>query len=216
MALVGPSGAGKSTLIRLLNGTLFPTSGEVRVFNQRMDKLSSGALRKIQSRIGTIYQQFHLVENLRVVHNINAGHLAEWSFSKSLVSLVRPMDIQTAINALEQVGIPEKLYERTDRLSGGQQQRVAIARVLVQKPDAILADEPISTLDPELSKEVMDLLLDLSTRSGKTLVSSLHAIEFAQSHYDRIIGLQTGRILFDSPVEKVTDSMINSLYQSRN
>lgn len=216
VALVGPSGAGKSTLIRLLNGTLFPTSGEVRVLNQRLDKLSAGALRKIQSRIGTIYQQFHLVENLRVVHNINAGHLADWSFSKSLISLVRPMDIQTAINALEQVGIPEKLYERTDRLSGGQQQRVAIARVLVQNPDAILADEPISNLDPELSKEIMDLLLDLSARSGKTLVSSLHAIEFAQSHYDRIIGLQNGRIFFDSPVENVTDSMINSLYQSRN
>jgi phosphonate transport system ATP-binding protein len=216
VALVGPSGAGKSTLIRLLNGTLFPTSGEVRVLNQRLDKLSAGALRKIQSRIGTIYQQFHLVENLRVVHNINAGHLADWSFSKSLISLVRPMDIQTAINALEQVGIPEKLYERTDRPSGGQQQRVAIARVLVQNPDAILADEPISNLDPELSKEIMDLLLDLSARSGKTLVSSLHAIEFAQSHYDRIIGLQNGRIFFDSPVENVTDSMINSLYQSRN
>jgi phosphonate transport system ATP-binding protein len=124
------------------------------------------------------------------------------------------MEIQAAFNALEQVGIPEKLFERTDRLSGGQQQRVAIARVLVQNPEAILADEPISNLDPELSKEIMDLLLDLSQRLGKTLVSSLHAIEFAQSHYERIIGLRRGRILFDSSTNLVTESMINSLYHS--
>ena len=214
VALVGPSGAGKSTLIRLLNGSLFPTSGEVRVLGQRLDRLNPRALRRVQSQIGTIYQQFHLVDNLRVVHNINAGHLAQWSFSKSLMSLVRPMDILTASAALEQVGIPEKLYERTDRLSGGQQQRVAIARVLVQNPEAVLADEPISNLDPELSKEIMDLLLDLSQRSGKTLVSSLHAIEFAQSHYGRIIGLRKGRIFFDSAANLVTQSMIKSLYQS--
>lgn len=214
--MVGPSGAGKSTLIRLLNGTLFPTSGEVRVLGQRLDKLRAGALREVQSRIGTIYQQFHLIDSLQVVHNINAGHLAHWSFSRSLISLIRPMDIQTAFNALEQVGIPEKLYERTDRLSGGQQQRVAIARVLVQNPEAILADEPISNLDPGLSKEIMDLLLDLSYRSGKTLISSLHAIEFAQSHYERIIGLRKGRILFDSSTDFITESMINSLYQGRN
>lgn len=213
VALVGPSGAGKSTLIRLLNGTLFPTSGEVRVLGQRLDKLSPSELRKVQSRIGTIYQQFHLVDNLRVVHNVNAGHLSHWSFSRSLVSLIRPMNTQAALHALEQVGIPEKLYERTDRLSGGQQQRVAIARMLVQNPEAILADEPISSLDPELSKEIMDLLLDLSRRSAKTLFSSLHAIGFALSHYERIIGLRRGRLLFDSAADDVTESVIDSLYK---
>jgi phosphonate transport system ATP-binding protein len=213
VALVGPSGAGKSSLIRLLNGTLFPTSGEVRVLGLRLDQLSPRALRDVQGRIGTVYQQFHLVDNLRVVHNLNAGHLARWSFSKSLLSLIRPMDVKVAFNALDQVGIPEKLYERTDTLSGGQQQRVAIARVLVQNPDAILADEPIASLDPELSREVIDLLVDLSHRSGKTLFSSLHAIEYARSHFERIIGLRRGRILFDTSTENVTMSMINSLYQ---
>ena len=185
----------------------------MRVLGQRLDELSPHALRQVQCQIGTIYQQFHLVDNLRVVHNINAGHLAHWGFSKSLISLIRPMDVHTAFDALEQVGIPEKLYERTDRLSGGQQQRVAIARVLVQNPEAILADEPISNLDPELSREIMDLLLTLSHRSGKTLFSSLHAIEFAQSHYERIIGLREGRIVFDSSTNFVSQSMINSLYQ---
>jgi phosphonate transport system ATP-binding protein len=213
VALVGPSGAGKSTLIRLLNGTLFPTSGEVRVLGQTLDQLSPRALRQVQSRVGTVYQQFHLVDNLRVVHNLNAGHLNRWSLTKSLVSLIRPIDVHEAFNALEQVGIPEKLYERTDRLSGGQQQRVAIARVLVQNPEAILADEPISNLDPELSKEVIEILVDLSNRSGKTLFCSLHAIEFALRNFERIIGLRRGRILFDTAVENVTEGMINSVYQ---
>ena len=213
VAVVGPSGAGKSTLIRLLNGTLFSTTGEVRVLGQRLDQLSPQALRQVQSRVGTVYQQFHLVDNLRVVHNLNAGHLNRWSLTKSLVSLIRPMDVQEAFSALEQVGIPEKLYERTDRLSGGQQQRVAIARVLVQDPEAIRADEPISNLDPELSKEVIDILVDLSNRSGKTLFCSLHAIEFALSHFGRIIGLRRGRILFDTAAENVTDEMIKSVYR---
>jgi phosphonate transport system ATP-binding protein len=213
VAVVGPSGAGKSTLIRLLNGTLFSTTGEVRVLGQRLDQLSPQALRQVQSRVGTVYQQFHLVDNLRVVHNLNAGHLGRWSLTKSLVSLIRPMDVQGAFNALEQVGIPEKLYERTDRLSGGQQQRVAIARVLIQDPEAILADEPISNLDPELSKEVIDILVDLSVCSGKTLFCSLHAIEFALSNFGRIIGLRRGRILFDSAAENVTDEMIKSVYR---
>ncbi len=213
VALVGPSGAGKSTLIRLLNGTLFPSSGEVRVLGQRLDQLTPGALRDVQSRVGTVYQQFHLVDNLRVVHNLNVGHLSRWSLSKSLFSLIRPMDVQEAFSALEQVGIPEKLYERTDRLSGGQQQRVAIARVLIQNPEAILADEPISSLDPELSKEVIEILVDLSDRNGKTLFCSIHAIQFALSHFERIIGLRRGRILFDAATENVTEAMINSVYQ---
>jgi phosphonate transport system ATP-binding protein len=214
VALVGSSGAGKSTLIRLLNGTLFPTSGEVRVLGQDLACLKPRQLRRVQGQIGTIYQQFHLVDNLRVVHNVNAGHLADWSFARSLASLVRPMQIEAAHAALVQVGIPEKLYERTDRLSGGQQQRVAIARVLVQDPAAILADEPISSLDPQISSEIMDLLLDLSRRSGKTLLSSLHAIDFALSHYERVIGLKAGRIFFDARADLVTPGMITALYRT--
>ena len=214
VALVGSSGAGKSTLIRLLNGALFPTSGEVRVLGQDLARLNPRELRRVQGQVGTIYQQFHLVDNLRVVHNVNAGHLAGWGFAKSLASLVRPREVGTAQAALERVGIAEKLYERTDRLSGGQQQRVAIARVLVQDPKAILADEPISSLDPQISKEIMDLLLDLSRRSGKTLLSSLHAIDFALSHYERIIGLKAGRILFDTRADLVTPDMIAALYQA--
>lgn len=212
VALVGSSGAGKSTLISLLNGTLLPSSGEVWVLGRNLARLRPKLLRQVQRQIGTVYQQFHLVDNLRVIHNVNAGHLGRWSFPKAALSLLWPLEVETAAKALTQVGIPEKLYERTDRLSGGQQQRVAIARVLVQNPTSILADEPISSLDPERSREVMDLLRQLSQDSGKTLVTSLHAIEFARSHCDRIIGLRQGRILFDTPAQTLSDALIEALY----
>lgn len=213
VALVGSSGAGKSTLIRLLNGTLMPTEGEVWVLGRNLSQLTSRQLRQVQRGIGTVYQQFHLVDNLRVVHNVNAGHLGRWSLFKALFSLIKPLEVETALKALTQVGIPEKLYARTDRLSGGQQQRVALARVLVQDPIAILADEPIASLDPERSREIMDLLRDLTVQNSRSLVVSLHAIEFARSHCDRIVGLREGRIVFDLPAEQVTDGMLGELYQ---
>src|SRR4028119_1489599 len=177
VALVGPSGAGKSTIISLLNGTLLPTQGEVWVLGRNLAHLRPKLLRQVQRQIGTVYQQFHLVDNLRVIHNVNAGHLGRWSFLKAAVSLVWPLEVETAAKALAQVGIPEKLYDRTDQLSGGQQQRVAIARVLVQNPTAILADEPISSLDRSDEREIIQLLCHLSKDFGKTLVTSLHAIE---------------------------------------
>jgi phosphonate transport system ATP-binding protein len=212
VALVGPSGAGKSTLLRLLNGTLHPTQGEIWVMERNLQDLNARSLRQIQRQIGTIYQQLHLVDNLRVIHNVNAGHLGRWSFLKALVSLIVPLEVKTATQALVQVGIPEKLYERTDRLSGGQQQRVAIARVLVQDPLVILADEPIASLDPELSREVMDLLKNL-TQPPRTLIVSLHDVEFARSYCDRMIGLRQGRILFDASPDLVSPPMMADLYR---
>jgi phosphonate transport system ATP-binding protein len=213
VALVGSSGAGKSTLIRLLNGTLFPTEGEVWALGRNLSQLNANRLRQVQRQIGTVYQQFHLVDTLRVIHNVNAGHLGRWPLWKAMLSLVFPQEVETAVRALTQVGIPDKLFERTDRLSGGQQQRVAIARVLVQDPVAILADEPIASLDPELSREVMDLLRNLCQQSGRTLVVSLHDVEIACSHCDRMIGLCQGQVVFDRPTTQVTPTMLQALYQ---
>jgi phosphonate transport system ATP-binding protein len=130
-----------------------------------------------------------------------------------LLSLVWPLDLKTAQRALADVGIPEKLHERTGQLSGGQQQRVALARVLVQDPKVILADEPISSLDPERSREIMDLLRDLSRPHGKTLVTSVHAFHFAQSHFDRIVGLREGEIVFDCAAGELTPERVAALYK---
>jgi phosphonate transport system ATP-binding protein len=213
VALVGPSGAGKSTLLNLLNGSLHPSEGIVRALGLNLAQLSPKRLRQVQRQIGFVYQQFHLVNNLRVVHNVNAGALGRWSFLKAAWSLVWPQEVERAAQALAQVGIPEKLYARTDQLSGGQQQRVALARVLVQDPVAILADEPISNLDPERGREIMDLLFRLSEEMGKTLVVSLHAIEYAYTHCHRIIGLREGSVLFDAPPADVTPDMVTALYR---
>lgn len=213
VALVGSSGAGKSTLLRLLNGTLFPSRGEVRILGRNLARVSSRQRRQVQRQIGTIDQQLHLTDNLRVIHNVNAGHLGRWSLWKAARSLVFPLEVPTASQALAEVGIPEKLYDRTDRLSGGQQQRVAIARVLVQDPVAILADEPIASLDPQRARAVMDLLRHLSQTAGKTLVTSLHDIDFACSHCDRAIGLRHGRLVFDVPATQVSATAIERLYR---
>lgn len=213
VALIGPSGAGKSTLISLLNGTLLPSSGTARVLGHDLARLRPRCRRRVQRQIGTIYQQFHLVDTLRVIHNVNAGRLGEWSLFKAALSLVWPLEVAAAQRALHQVGIPEKLYARTNELSGGQQQRVALARVLVQDPIAILADEPISQLDPERGREMIDLLRDLAVRGGKTLVASLHAVEYAMSHFDRVVGLREGRLMFDRAACAITADMLESLYR---
>jgi len=213
VALIGPSGAGKSTLLNLLNGSLATSTGEVWLLGQSAQRINPSALRRLQRCIGTVYQQHHLVGNLSVLHNVNAGHLGRWSLAKSLWSLIWPQEIKTAAQALNQVGIVEKLYARTDRLSGGQQQRVALARVLLQDPLAILADEPISSVDPERSREIMELLVSLNQSMGKTLVISLHDVEFAVRYCDRIVGLRQGQILFDAPTSAVTSDMMAELYR---
>ena len=217
VALVGSSGAGKSTLIGLLNGTLHPTAGEVWALGENLARLNPRGLRQVQRQIGTVYQRFHLVDNLRVIHNVNAGHLGRWPLWKSVASLLWPLEVAAATQTLRQVGIPEKLYARTSQLSGGQQQRVAIARVLVQQPRAILADEPVASLDPERSREIMDLLRDISaTANGTpsyTLITSLHDIDLARSHCERVIGLRQGTVLFDNAASDVTASKVESLYK---
>lgn len=212
VALLGPSGAGKSTLLALLTAAQVPTTGELTIFGQDVTRLSGAGLRRVQRRIGTIYQQFHLVGNLPVIHNVNAGRLGEWSLAKALWSLLVPQATQETYKILLQVGIGEKLYTRTDQLSGGQQQRVALARVLAQNPAVILADEPVSNVDPEWSRELLDLLRDLCHTTGKTMIASLHDVELARSHFQRVIGLRAGRIDFDVPPARLTQAMIDKLY----
>ncbi|MBW3590240.1 MAG: ATP-binding cassette domain-containing protein [Actinobacteria bacterium] len=213
VALVGPSGAGKSTFLSMLNGTVAPTVGEVRVFGRDLAALKPDQFRRTQAKLGTIHQQFDLVGPLRVIHNINAGRLADWSVGKALLSLVSPREVHRAKDALRKVGLAGKLYERTDHLSGGERQRVALARVLVQDPVAILADEPISSLDPVRGEEVMDLLRDLCVELNKTLVTSLHVFEYALSHCDRVLGLRAGRVIFDLPAASVTRELAAELYR---
>ena len=212
LALIGPSGAGKSSLISLLAGRLLPAQGEVRVLGRDLGLASPRERRAIQHRLGTVRQQFDLVGQLRVVHNVNAGRLGGWSLLRAALSLLKPRDLDDVRAALAQVGLEDKLFERTDELSGGQQQRVAIARVLRQEPWAILADEPIASLDPVRGAEVVDLMLGLSAQLGTTLVVSLHDVDVALGRFDRVVALREGLVTYDGQPSGLSEAAIAELY----
>jgi phosphonate transport system ATP-binding protein len=212
VALIGPSGAGKTTLFRMLNCTLRPTSGTIWINGEETGSLHGSKLREVRRRIGTIYQQHNLVPRLKVIHNVLSGQLGRWSLVRSLASLIRPSDMELAHRALSQVGIAEKLLSRTDELSGGQQQRVAIARVLVQDPQVILADEPVSSVDPSLALSIVKLLIDISRITSKTLLINLHSIDLALAYFPRVVGIKKGAALFDLPPDKVSETMLEDLY----
>lgn len=211
VALVGPSGAGKSTLLNLINTTLRPTLGTVRVLGSDPALLDRRALRALQRRIATMHQGLHLAGELRVIHNVNAGKLGEWSASKAMWSLVRPQGAKDARIALDRFGLGESLWRRTDQLSGGERQRVALARLVVARPDLILADEPTASLDPTRADDVMRLLADLATDTT-TVIASVHAFDLARQHFDRLVGLRNGRLQFDLPAADVTDRDGDALY----
>jgi phosphonate transport system ATP-binding protein len=212
VALVGPSGAGKSTLLALCDGSLVPSTGAVEILGLRTDGVGTGVQRDVRRRIGVIHQRLNLVGRLRVVHNVNAGHLGRWSSWQALTSLVSPREVDTAREALERTGIADRLYSRTDALSGGEQQRVALARVLVQDPDLVLADEPVASLDPVRADEVMRLLCDTVATPARTLVVSLHDFDLAVRRCDRVVGLRSGRIQFDRPAGEVGIELRDALY----
>jgi phosphonate transport system ATP-binding protein len=217
VAVIGPSGAGKTTLFRLLNLTVRQTSGRLRITRQEIGNLHGARLREMRRTIGTVYQQHNLVPRLRVIRNVLAGHLGTWSLPQALRSLVRPReeDAQAAHRALSQVGIPEKLWARTDELSGGQQQRVAIARVLLQNPEVILADEPVSSVDPTLAHGIVKLLVELCGTFHKTLVMNLHSVDLALAYFPRIIGFRDGQIVFDRSPAEISDDLLTDLYAGR-
>ncbi|GAB2766093.1 ATP-binding cassette domain-containing protein [Nocardioides salsibiostraticola] len=211
VALLGPSGAGKSTLLRLLNGSLAPTEGRVVVLGEDLAALTVRARRVLQRRIGLIHQDLDLIEQVRVIHNVNAGRLGDWSLGRSVWSLIWPQERESSRAALERVGLGWALYEHTARLSGGERQRVAIARVLIQNPDLVLADEPVASLDPSRSSEVLALLRQDDPRHS--LVVSLHQPELARRHCTRAIGLRDGNLVFDRPVETLTEEHLGRLYE---
>lgn len=211
--MVGPSGAGKSTVLALANTSLAPTSGSVRVFGADPSALGDTELRTLRVRVGTVHQQLHLAGPMRVVHNVNAGHLGRWSPWRAWWSLLRPAGVDQARNALESLGIGDKLWERTDHLSGGERQRVAIARVLVQNAELVLADEPVSALDPQRSREVLEALCGVAAQGGRSLLVSLHAFDLALEFFDRVVGLRDGRVVFDCVPAEVSEADAAALYR---
>jgi phosphonate transport system ATP-binding protein len=212
VAVVGPSGAGKSTLLGVANGAVTPTSGSVRLLGADPATLRGRELRRLRSRVGTVHQHLDLVGPLRVVHNVNAGRLGSWPASRAAWSLVRPQGLPEVLDALDRVELADRVFERTDRLSGGQRQRVAVARLLVQRPELVLADEPASALDPALADRVLGLLAGLATDAGGALVASLHDPALALRHCTRVVGLVAGRVVLDAPAAALSIGDLADFY----
>ena len=212
IALIGPSGAGKTTLLSVIGARLQASSGSVCVLDQPINMQDPASLRSVRTRIGSVYQSPPLPARQRVVTAVLAGRLGIWPAWKSLASLLYPLDIQGATEVLSRVQLADKLFDRCDQLSGGQLQRVGIARVLYQQPDLLLADEPVSALDPGLALSMLQVMQADAIGRGATMIASLHAVDLALACFPRIVGLKAGEIAFDLAAHQVTPHMLDDLF----
>ncbi|UOQ43456.1 phosphonate ABC transporter ATP-binding protein [Halobacillus salinarum] len=212
IVIVGLSGAGKSTLIRSLNRLVTPTSGGLYIDGENVLVNKRISLRKLRKKVGMIFQHHNLVPRHTVMKNVLAGRLGYTGTLPSLLNLFPNEDRALAYENLKRVSIEDKLYTRADQLSGGQQQRVSIARVLTQQPKVILADEPVASLDPPTSHQVMNYLKKINKEDGITTVVNLHFIDMAMEYADRIIGMRAGEIVYDGPAGEVTESTFEDIY----
>lgn len=210
VALLGPSGAGKSTLLAVANGLLTPSGGQVLWDQQPRAHSARGRLRQ-QARIGTLWQDLRLIDELTVQQNLNAGCLARWGWPRAVLNLLLPIDSAACAEALQRMDLdPELLNQSVAALSGGQRQRVAMARMLRQEPTLLLADEPLANLDPRLAADLLELLLE-QAGAPRALLLSLHRPDLLQG-FDRAIGLRNGQIQFDQPVSEIGPKQIQRLY----
>jgi len=210
--ILGRSGAGKSTLLRCLNRLVEPSAGEVFWDGMEMTATSREVLRKVRREIGMIFQQFNLVKRATVLENVLAGRLGYAGALKSLFGRFSVEDELLALECLEQVGLAGFSERRAGTLSGGEQQRVAIARALAQRPRVILADEPTASLDPRLTQTIMDILKRINEEKGITLIISQHQLEVAMEYGERIVGLRSGRVLYDGSVSDLGPEAIEAIY----
>lgn len=211
VALLGASGAGKTTLLRLVSGLRWPSAGTVSVLGTPTAALRGRALRELRRRVGFLHQHDNLVPQLRVAHNVLIGRLGSWSLPKALWSLFWPQEVARAAHALGQVELADRLWSLPDELSGGEQQRVAIARLCVQEPELVLADEPASALDVRLARDVVRRLFEL-VDGGRTLIVSLHALDLLDAGFDRVLALRAGRLAFDGPPRALTRDVLRDVY----
>jgi phosphonate transport system ATP-binding protein len=201
VVVLGQSGSGKSTLLRCINRLVEPTSGKVFLGDKEITAAGTSELREIRSKIGMVFQDYNLVKRSSACTNVLAGSLRDISPWLSLVNYFPPAKKQQTLDIFEQLDLSEKAFQRASHLSGGQQQRVGIARALMQNPSIILADEPVSSLDPASVKSIMETLREINRRDGVTIICNLHLPELAKEYGHRIIGLRKGKIVFDGPVK---------------
>lgn len=217
VALIGASGSGKSTLLRHLAGLACcdrGNGGSVQVLGREVQAAGrlNGKVRKLRSDIGYIFQQFNLVNRLSVLDNVLLGCLGRMPGWRGNLGLFNSEEKQRALQSLDRVGLVDLAGQRASTLSGGQQQRVAIARALTQRAEVILADEPIASLDPESARKVMEILADINRTDGKTIVVTLHQVDYAVRYCPRAVALKGGRIHFDGAAQNLSSQFLNDLY----
>ena len=211
VSIIGLSGAGKSTLLRSINRLNDVSEGEI-TNGVSVTKAGKKELRQIRRKIGLISQNFNLVKRSTVQKNVLSGRLGYYSTWKSILGLFSKEDYERTTDALERVGLLDKLHTRCDELSGGQQQRVSIARTLVQQADIILADEPVASLDPVTTQKIMKDLQNINKGMGKTVIVNIHSVELARTFSTRIIALKAGKMVFDGTPEELTDQKLIEIY----
>lgn len=212
VVIVGLSGAGKSTLLRSINKLNEITDGEILIEGNSITRAKGAALRRIRRDIGMIFQSFNLVKRSTVLRNVLSGRVGYHSTLRTIFGLLPKEDENLAFEALDRVNILDKAYTRADQLSGGQQQRVSIARALAQEAKIILADEPVASLDPLTTKQVMDDLKRINQELGITTIVNLHHVDLAREYATRIIGMRAGEIVFDGPVTDATAEKFSEIY----
>jgi phosphonate transport system ATP-binding protein len=212
VVIVGLSGAGKSTLLRSINRLHEITDGQITIGGKSITAAKGNELLRMRRDIGMIFQSFNLVKRSTVIRNVLSGRVGYHSTLRMLFGMFPQRDVELALKALERVNIREKAYSRADELSGGQQQRVSIARALAQEAKIILADEPVASLDPLTTRQVMDDLKRINQELGITTIVNLHFIDLAREYATRIIGLRAGELVFDGPVSEATDEAFSQIY----
>jgi len=212
VALLGPSGAGKSTLFRCVTRLVAPDTGVVRVLGRDMSALGGQELRLARRDVGLIFQQFNLIGRLSAMDNVLAGRMGHASTLRVVLRQFTRADRQLALAALDRVGLLERAGQRADSLSGGQQQRVAIARVLAQQARLLLADEPVSSLDPQSAENVLGILRSIARETGIAVVCALHQVDLARRYADRVVALRGGRKLLDVSVNAFDKNAFQELY----
>lgn len=212
VAIIGRSGAGKSTLLRSVNRMHEITSGTLTVNGVNVSGLKGKSLRQFRRGIGMVFQSFNLVSRTTVIRNVLAARVPEMPFWRIVLGAFRKADKIAALESLDKVGILDKAYIRADQLSGGQQQRVALARTLAQDPKIILADEPVAALDPVTAKQVMEDFVRINQEMGISILLNIHHVELAIEYADRIIGIRSGKIVYDGPSKNVDQAVLDTIY----
>ena len=213
VAMIGPSGAGKSTFVRCINRLVEPTTGRVLLDDRELTGLGDDELRNARRDIGMVFQEYNLVERLTVMENVLSGRLGYVSNWAALRRNFPPEDVERAYELLDLVGLDGMEDKRVDELSGGQRQRVGIARAVVQEPKIVLADEPTSSLDPETSRDVMELLTDIAVERDVPVLINIHEVDLAEKYADRILGLHDGELVFDGPAADLTSESKGIIYR---